>query len=549
MDRRTLLAIALSFILLTCYQAFLALYYPSQSETETSVVSSEIQSDGQSPNVQVGKGSKGPTVEPKVTAEAAPKSKFMISSDPSQKVPFKNNLVEGEIELQGGLLSSLSFLKHLDELGPNARPIHFINNSQKDIFLAESGYISTPELALPTRETLWKASKETDANGLQMIHLTWENGSGVEFNKTFSFQPNSYLLKVTDRVINRTKTPLTLYHYVHFLRTESLPEGQNAMATADFQGPMGFLDGVRVVHSYEDIQKQDKTLDAKEGWAGFSDKYFLAALIPNNSTELKQYYFDFDPPAFRVGEVSGKVTLEPGKDDVVETNLFVGPKEIHVLEALKLKLERSIDYGWFHFLAEPLVNVLLFFNHYLNNYGLAIIFLTITIKILFFPLANKSYISMNAMKKLQPKVEELKKLYANDKQRMNQEMMKLYQENKVNPLGGCLPIVIQIPVFFALYKVLFLSVEMRHTPFFLWINDLSVHDPYYILPLLMGVSMYIQSKMNPAPPDPIQAKVMSFLPLIFTFFFLTFPSGLVLYWLVNNVLSIAQQGYIIKRNQ
>ncbi len=400
----------------------------------------------------------------------------------------------------------------------------------------------------PNRETVWNAASEVNLDGPGELRMTWNNDQGVTYEKIYAFSADSYLFTVTDRVLNNSGKPVDIYHFAQLVRVQpTAPEGEQALAIADFEGPMGFLDDSRVQHPYEDLKQADQRQSATSGWVGISDKFFLAALIPPSDGKSKDYYFDYDAPAHRSGTVSHKQTVAPGGEAVVNTRMYIGPKEVWTLESHNLELQRAIDYGWFHFLAEPIVQLLLFMNGMVNNYGISIILLTVGIKILLFPLANKSYISMNAMKKLQPKIEELKLKHGDDKKALNEDMMKLYQTNKVNPLGGCLPMLVQIPVFFALYKVLFLSVEMRHAPFMLWIDDLSVMDPYYVLPILMGASMFYQSKLNPTPADPVQAKIMMFLPLIFTFMFMTFPAGLVLYWLVNNVLSIAQQSYIMKK--
>ncbi|OSM00464.1 putative protein translocase subunit yidC [Magnetofaba australis IT-1] len=383
-----------------------------------------------------------------------------------------------------------------------------------------------------------------------MLTLQWRNGQNVTFEKQITIPKQGYRITVEDRVFNKGDKPLSFYHFAQFKRVPHTLQTEGGPVSMDFEGPMAYLDNERQQHEYDDLREgQDARHAAKVGWGGFSDKYFLAAILPGAMPEgqTQRFYFDYDAPTFRTGVVSPASQVAAGGAFVKKYDLYIGPKEIRTLEAEGDNLERAIDYGWFHFLAVPLVDTLLFFNDYLSNYGLAIILLTVLIKLAFFPLANKSYRSMNAMKKLQPKIEDLKKLYGSDKQRLNQEMMKLYQEHKVNPLGGCLPILVQIPVFFALYKTLFLSIEMRHAPFALWIHDLSAMDPYYVLPLLMGASMFLQSRLNPAPADPIQAKIMMFLPVIFTVMFLSFPSGLVLYWFVNNVLSIAQQWYIMKK--
>ena len=569
MDRRTLLALTLSFVLLMFYQTFMEIYFPS---TPVDVASNTAGSKALDvPDAVVGKGTEKlsltrtepllPVVEP-VTHEVVDNT--LLS--------FENAVSRGQISLTGARLVSLAFLKHLDKLAPDGRPIQFLQNGAtlraKDLFFAESGFLATVGIKTPNRKTVWSVhgdssgilpgghrktlwsvyenSEETLRDG-GTIKLVWDNGAGLRFEKSFIISPHSYLITVRDRVFNQADKAVPLYHFAQFVRAEPAPDKGQALAVSDFQGPMGYLDQMRLQHSYEDLRQADKHMNAQSGWVGFSDKYFLASLMAPDTGGLKKYYFDHDVPTYRVGMVSTQNTIDPGQSVDFETHLFVGPKEIRSLEAQGASLERSIDYGWFHFLAVPLVDVMLFLNDFMNNYGVAIIFLTLLVKALFYPLANKSYRSMNAMKKLQPNIEESRKLYGKDKTRLNQEMMQLYQNNKVNPLGGCLPILVQLPVFFALYQVLYLSVEMRHAPFILWIQDLSVMDPYYVLPILMGASMFVQSYLNPAPADPIQAKVMMFLPVLFTFMFLSFPAGLVLYWLVNNVLSIAQQYYIMKQ--
>ncbi|MBF0272563.1 MAG: membrane protein insertase YidC [Magnetococcales bacterium] len=548
MDQRTLLAITLSFILLIAFQTFSDIYLPppqptveqgkenkdSKENKETQSVEKKVQEQA---NVEAAKPPQA------LHAQTIPGS---TPNANEQRFAFENGVMAGHVSNVGASLSQVSFLKYLDHLPPEGKPIEFMSPAGAHLFFEESGYLGEVGVELPTRKSVWTRSGSGPVGPNAPLTLEWDNGKGLKFEKKFSFEAGSYLVTTTDRVINTTDKPVSLFHFAHFARIEPKLDDKQAMAVSDFQGPMGYLDSVRVQHVYEELKKQDQRVNAQEGWAGFSDKYFLAALVPDQSGGMKKFYFDYDEPTHRIGVVASKQELQAGGSLEKSTRLFIGPKEVRTLEASGLKLERSIDYGWFHFLAVPLVKVLLFFNDFIHNYGMAIILLTVIIKLLFFPLATKSYRSMNAMKKLAPKMEELKKLYAHDKAMLQQETMRLYQDNKVNPLGGCLPIIVQIPVFFALYKVLFLSIEMRHAPLVFWIHDLSVMDPYYVLPILMGISMMIQTKLNPAPPDPIQAKVMLFLPVIFTVMFLSFPAGLVLYWLVNNVLSIAQQGYIMK---
>ncbi|MBF0359224.1 MAG: membrane protein insertase YidC [Magnetococcales bacterium] len=554
MDQRTLLAISLSFMLLMAYQIFMETYYPPEPipqqivEQQPAVADTQKADTGPAPStiggVRVGKGSQGPVVH-----EPAPEvATSAVSKTSGKRYKFEDGAVRGEIAQLGGRIASLSFLKHLDKLPPEGKPIQHLNQDAQEFFFAESGFLGTSGLKTPTRETSWQITgKDILKNGGE-LQLTWKGDQGLTFKKIYTFTQDSYLFTVTDQIVNNSQKAFDLYHYAQFVRVKpTADDGSPAMAIADFEGPMGFLDDTRVQHPYEDLKEADQGQKATSGWVGISDKFFLAALIPEDTVNVKNFYFDYDPPAHRSGKVSNKKTIGPGSDITVKTKMYIGPKEVKTLESHNLDLNRAIDYGWFHFLAEPIVQVLLFLNGIVHNFGVAIILLTIGIKLVLYPLANKSYVSMNAMKKLQPKVEDLKVKHGDNKKTLNEEMMKLYQTNKVNPLGGCLPMIVQIPVFFALYKVLFLSVEMRHAPFMLWINDLSAQDPYYVLPVLMGASMYFQSKLNPTPADPIQAKIMAFLPLIFTFMFLTFPAGLVLYWLLNNVLSIAQQSYIMKK--
>ncbi|MBF0623048.1 MAG: membrane protein insertase YidC [Magnetococcales bacterium] len=538
MDRRTLLAISLSFVLLVVYQTVMTVYYPPEESQETAVTQIEGAATDQSP---VAPGSAVPN-SANAQMTAAPVAPAVVSIT-GPTATLHNGFVTGKVSLSGGRLIEVQLMKHKTELGEAGYPIRFVNENPATQFFGESAFVA--RVPAPSLKTTWTLDGTDHIENQGQIRMFWDNGAGLRFERTFAIEANSYLIHISDRVINNGAENLSLFRFFQYRRIKPELTEDKMMAVADFIGPMGFLNEERHNFDYDELRESQQALERQKGWIGFSDKYFLASAIPANQDSTKTYYFDFQAPSYRVG-VSEKLDVMAGGSSTISTRLYVGPKEIKTLKSLNMDLERSIDYGWFHFLAEPLVQLLLFFHKFVGNYGIAIILLTLIVKLLFFPLANKSYRSMNAMRLLQPKIEKLKQKYGDDRQGMNQEMMKLYQDNKVNPLGGCLPVVIQIPVFFALYKVLFLSVEMRHAPFFGWITDLSVMDPYYVLPVLMGASMFIQSKLNPKPADAIQAKVMMFLPVVFTVLFLTFPAGLVLYWLVNNTLSIIQQGYIIK---
>lgn len=550
MDQRTILAIVLSFFLLIGYQTYLSTLEPPPEE-----IAEQAAQEAPAPGAPFAKAATGGKEITPPDGNLAPAKQTakrqMLAENVGATVNFENDLLTGEISLKGGRLVDVRFKKFLDVQGPDGKPIVFMKYGDGYPFYNESGFISVDNAKVPGRDTEWTLARHDKRADGGTIQLTWNNGQGQTFNKNVTYTNGSYLFQVDDQVVNRSGSSLFLHHYSQFSRVKEPPKDTpTAMGPSesfiDFIGPIGFLDDKRVETEYDDLRQQDVYHHASTGWAGFADMNFMGVIIPPVAESPRKFYFDYDAPAHRVGEIGGKIEVAGGNQASLPYQLYIGPKEVRGLDKAGLELHRALDYGWFHFLARPLMQVMLFLNDYLGNWGLTIIMLTVLIKLLFFPLANKSYSSMNAMKKLQPEVTRLKELYKDDKQRMNEETMKLYQEKKVNPLGGCLPMVIQIPVFFALYKCLFLSIEMRHTPFFGWVTDLSDKDPYYILPVLMGASMFLQQKMNPAPADPTQAKVMMLLPIIFTAMFLSFPSGLVLYWLVNNILSIAQQGYIAK---
>jgi len=313
-------------------------------------------------------------------------------------------------------------------------------------------------------------------------------------------------------------------------------------------GPIALIDGKLVEIDYDELDESKAIRrHAQGGWIGIMDRYFIAAYLLPKQRPV-ELFFRSDGANYQAGLID---TLPQQSEGVMrfEAALYLGPKSIPVMETLGVELERCVDFGWFAFIAKPLHSFLLWVHRFVPNYGWDIVLLVVLIKLLFFWPTKKSYESMAAMRKIQPELERLRELYGDDRQRLGEELMKLYRKHKVNPLGGCLPIAVQIPVFFALYKVLLMSIEMRHAPFTAWIQDLSAPDPYFVLPVLMGLSMYVQQKLNPKPSDPMQAKLMQFMPPAFTLMFLFFPSGLVLYWFVNNLLSIAQQWYVMKKMQ
>jgi YidC/Oxa1 family membrane protein insertase len=376
------------------------------------------------------------------------------------------------------------------------------------------------------------------------LAFTLTTPEGITLRRTFTFHEGKYSIDLQEELANsgaaRKEGALQLV-------LKSRVEDAKGDTRFEVHGPVTFADNSLQAPKIADVGKEAKSYDKGVLWSGFNDKYFLSAVIATEGSIAgvriaeKNSYVDnvISSPVF---------PLDPGKGRTISYRLFFGPKDLDILKAQGSRLEEAIDYGWFSAIAKPLLYALKYFYRYTGNYGMAIIIITVILKIIFFPLTHKSYKSMKEMQKIQPMMTKLKEKFKDDRDGLNRAVMELYKEHKVNPLGGCLPMIVQIPVFFALYKALMFSIELRHAPFVLWITDLSAKDPFYVTPIIMGVTMVIQQRMTPtAGMDPIQAKMMMALPVVFTFMFLNFPSGLVLYWLVNNILTIAQQYYINKK--
>lgn len=366
--------------------------------------------------------------------------------------------------------------------------------------------------------------------------ITWQaEYNNLNIIKSYTFYPDSYHVNIDVVVINNSSTHHSGKLNISLITPWSEDDKGDFYT---FVGPLTF-DGKKLEEDKPKNIKKSPKIYRDFVWTGFTNKYFLQALYPHSPAE--QVFINSGSNFIENIMTTNTFVLTPSEQHEVLFTAYLGPKKLEYLSVGDTPFDDAIHFGFFHFLAKPLFDVLRFFNSFLNNYGFSIILLTVCIKLIFWPLTQKSYKSMQGMQKLQPEMKRLKEKYADDKQRLNQEMMSFYKDNKVNPLGGCLPILIQIPVFFALYKVLLDSIELRHAPFILWISDLSAKDPYYITPIIMGASMFLQQKLTPTNMDPTQEKIMLMMPVIFTFMFLNFPSGLVLYWLVNNLLTILQQ--------
>ncbi len=495
----------------------------------------------------------------------------------SSRIKIASDRLHGSISLTGGRIDDLTLPDYRVSLDPDSAAITLLSPpGMPGAYYARFGWIAeSDKIALPTPQTVWRADNDTIAPG-KPVTLTWDNGQGLLFRRVLTLDED-FLFTVTQQVENRGDQPVNLYPYGLVSRSGT-PDVLGFYIL--HEGPLGVFDGTLKEVDYDELQEEPGgKIEVKDthGWIGITDKFWLVSLLPDPKSKITsrflhqkrngtdRYQVDFRQP---------RLTIPAGGRGEATNHLFAGAKEVNLLDAYSERLgianfDKAVDFGWFYFLTKPLFQMLLVFNGFLGNMGVAILALTVVIKLIFFPLANKSYRSMSKMKALQPEMLKLRERFGDDKARLNQEMMGLYKRHKVTPVSGCLPMLIQIPVFFALYKVLFVTIEMRHAPFFGWVQDLSAPDPTSVFnlfglipwdplsvsellaigvwPLIMGGSMFLQQKLNPQPPDPMQAKIFMFLPIMFTFMLARFPAGLVIYWAWNNILSISQQWLIMKR--
>jgi YidC/Oxa1 family membrane protein insertase len=412
--------------------------------------------------------------------------------------------------------------------------------------VAQSGLIGD---GMPNHKTLFTASAKQFAlaPGQETLEVPLEaSGGGVKVRKTITFHRDSYLLDIAEDISNTTSAPLVTHAYAQVVRDGKAPDGTRAMSST-YTGPAVFTEQDKFHKiTFGDIDGKPYSKTADNGWIAMLQHYFVVALVPSEKQPREFYARKLTEDTYAAGVILPIPAIAPGASGSVNISIYAGPEQQDKLRTIAPGLDLVVDYGWLTVIAAPLFWVLQFFHGWLGNWGLAIIFLTVLIKLIFYPLSAASYKSMAKMKQVTPRLTKIREQYAEDRMKQNQAMMELYKEEKINPLGGCLPIVVQIPVFIALYWVLLASVELREAPFYGWIHDLSSADPYYILPALMMASMIVQTRMSPMPPDPVQAKVMQIMPLVFGVMFFVFPAGLVLYWLVNNVLSILQQWHITR---
>ncbi|MBI1364105.1 MAG: membrane protein insertase YidC [Proteobacteria bacterium] len=475
-----------------------------------------------------------------------------LSATPAGDVPhigIKSSTFEGTLSLKGGRIDSLKLPDYKVSL-KDQTPVTMFTTTGERVEFFEAGWLSDVTAA-PNSDTVWSAGESDVLNSLTPdtpVTLTWDNGKGQVFQRSYILDAGSHTIRIIDGVTNQAEHPVRLAHYAQLHRA-----GYNKRESTfyNFNGLQAFFDSKHLTHSYEDIAKKGPFRESgRQGWVGVSDPYFLSALLPdqtntqtavfrNTKTAGADFYtLDLQGPA---------VVVEPGQYVENAYRLYVGPKKFSFLSAEKVGLDQVIDYGWYHIIAKMFFDALKGLHSVVGNWGVSIIIMTFILKLVMFPLATKSYRSMSEMKKLQPKMEQLRERYGEDREKLAQEMMALYRHHRINPMSGCWPMLIQIPIFFAFYKVILISFEFRQAPFVGWIHDLSVSDPYFVLPILMGLTMIVQQRLNPPAADPVQQKVLQFMPVMFTFMFLWFPAGLVLYWTTNSILSVSQQWWIMRR--
>ena len=463
-------------------------------------------------------------------------------------IQIETDLLIAQVSPQGGDLRRLQFKKHRDILDRN-KDFVLLELSPERTYVAQSGLIGG---GLPNHRTAYQAAATSyqlaDGQDSLEVRLNAPAVDGVEVNKVYRFRRDSYLIDVGFEIVNRGAAAVQPYVYFQIARDGKPPAGDSAMMPT-FTGVAVYTDKEKFQKlSFEEIAKAKTSYpkNSNDGWIAVLQHYFFSAWLPKNGTPREFYTRKLDENLYAAGVIVPVDRVSPGVSAAVTVPLYAGPQEQKKLDKIAPGLDLTIDYGWLTVIAVPLFWLLTLLYGWVGNWGVAIIILTVIIKALFYPLSAASYRSMAKMRVLAPKLQRLKDQYGDDRQRLQQAMMELYKTEKINPLGGCMPIVVQIPVFIALYWVLLASVELRQAPFMLWINDLSTPDPWFVLPILMAGTMWIQTSLNPEPPDPVQAKVMKIMPIVFSVFFFFFPAGLVLYWRVNNVLSIAQQWQITR---
>ncbi len=550
-QKNLLLAIVASLLILLIFQ-----YFFPDSSTVSTVKNNEVEK-----------------LEKNEDEIILPKTRDAILESEKRIFLSGSSRLKGSVSLRGARFDDIILRDYKENISEESPLVTILSPKETlNPYFAEFGWATQSNVDLPTADTVWKLVKGKEISPGNSITLEWNSPDNLLFTRKISLDDN-FLFTIQDIIKNNTSNIQTLTPYGRINRT-------GTPKTSGFyilhEGPIGVLNERLLELDYEDLLENKSTrIISKGGWIGITDKYWLTALIPNQKNTIEGGFKANikNKERYQAEYIGSPIEIPASQEISISSNLFVGAKEVGLLDQYSKELsiemfDRAVDFGWFYVITKPLFQILHWFSGIFGNVGLSILALTVLIRILLFPLANKSFKSMSKMKILSPKMQDIRERYKNDKLKMQQEIMSLYKNEKVNPLSGCLPILIQIPIFFALYKVLFVTLETRHAPFYGWISDLSAPDPTTVFnlfgifnftppgflmigawPILMAGTMYLQQKLNPAPPDPLQAKIMSFLPLIFLFLFATFPAGLVIYWTWNNVLSIGQQWIIMKKTK
>ncbi len=570
-NKNVLLAIALSAAVLFLWQYFVATPSMQAEQARQTELAKQVKPKPAPAGTTTNAAAPGlPGVSTGATRMALPAALKVGGA----RVDIDTPMVDGSILLKGARIDHLRLKKYHDTVDPKSPEIVLLAPKSTDYpYYAEFGWVGGNDM--PGENSNWVQTGGKVLSPGNPVTLSWDNGKGLTFTRVISID-DKYMFSIADSVANKTGAAVNLYPYGYVAR-------QNRPAGVDFfilhEGFVGVANGAQQNAKYT---APAQTFSSTGGWVGITDKYWMAAVIPPQGENFNGQYLGTKTAsgadAYQANYRLNQRVIAPGSSVTVTHRMFAGAKVVDILQHYQdtqniPKFDYAVDWGWFWFLTRPFFMMLDFFNKLLGNFGLAILALTVVVKILFFPLASASYRAMGKMKKLQPQMEEIKKSHKDDPQKMQQAMMDLYRKEKANPISGCLPILLTIPVFFALYKVLFVTIEMRHAPFYGWVRDLSAQDPTSILnlfgllpynphayipavisfvsigawPIIYGVTQWMQTKLNPPPPDPIQARMFALMPVIFTFMFATFPVGLVIYYAWNNLLSVAQQWYIMKR--
>jgi len=488
-------------------------------------------------------------VTPQLAEATETEGKVTSTVKTGDKITVTTDVLHLEIDTIGGTISLAELLKYPVSLQEPEQPVQLLYNTPENIYLVQGGLLG--QAAAPTHEDLFIAQQRAyrleEGKDLLQVPLSWVSETGVRVTKTYEFRRGEYLINVRYDVENNSSERWKGRAYGQIQRTN--PGTSRVRTVYTYTGAViSSPDNPYEKIDFDDMQENKLAQDSKGGWVAMLQHYFVTALVPATREEDYHYYtLALENERYAIGAITPTKEIAQGSSESFEHKLYIGPKIQKDLEEIAPNLELTVDYGMLWFIAKPLFWCLAKFHVLTGNWGWAIILVTLMLKILFYKLSAAGYLSMANMRKVQPRMLAIRERYKKDRARLNQAMMDLYKKEKINPLGGCFPILVQIPVFIALYWTLLESVELRQTPFILWITDLSGPDPYFVLPVVMGITMLVQQKLNPAPMDPVQEKIMMLLPFVFTIFFAFFPAGLVLYWVVNNILSIAQQWLITRK--